>query len=108
MPMGKAAERRKARRQKYMKDLAASDPDKFRKELTKRVMSWQDQIHQRAGEDMLSKDSPSVFGIVDAAMETLRSCGRSTSAQYEAETYSVLSTECCIAINLPSLTRPGK
>lgn len=91
--MGKAADRRKNRRQQFLSKLAAEDPERFEREWRKRVDSWASEICVNAKTGEISSEP--VFGIADRALETLLSCGEEAVALQFSETKQVLDGECC-------------
>ncbi len=99
--MGKAAKREKAKRIKYFKRIAGSNPKKFATEWDKRLSSWLYLIKENAG--MLSDHNgdqvPPVFSVVDEAMHILEECGSEAFREYGKETFSLLSAECCRAFS---------
>ncbi len=100
--MGKAAERRKARRQQYLAALAARNPEKFREEWNKRVESWLLEVWSRAGRlrDEQGNPVPPAFEVVDAAHRLLTNCGDQETTREAYESLDVLAHECCRAVSV--------
>lgn len=98
--MGKAAERRKARRQQYLSALAVSNPEKFHEEWNKRIESWLDQIQIRAGRivDRKGTPIPRAFEVVDSARRILAECGNKASSPMMRDSVETLTHECCRAL----------
>ena len=95
--MGKAAERRKDRRQKYFSALAVSRPDKFREEWEKRMDSWLHEIWKRAGRlvDEKGNPIPAAFEVIEYAKRLLMECGVKEAALENCNSVEVLIHECC-------------
>ena len=100
--MGKAATRRKIRRQKFLSRLAQESPERFAEEWAKRIESWAGEIWCTAMDGIINV-SP-VFTIVDRAKETLIECGDKAVQLQFKETTEVLNNECCQALT-PSIGR---
>ncbi len=98
--MGKAAERRRQRRQIFLSRLAQENPERFEHEWAKRIESWADEIWFMAKGGKI--DVPSVFSIVDRAKEILSECGDRAMTLQLQETAALLNNECCqvLAINI--------
>ncbi len=94
--MGKAAERRKLRRQIFLSKLARENPERFEHEWAKRIESWADEIWSIAKDGKMYV--PPVFSIVDRAREILSGCGEKALEQQLKETTDVLNNECCQAL----------
>jgi hypothetical protein len=94
--MGKAAERRTARRRQFLTEMAQMDPKRFRREWAKRIESWADEIWASSKSGMI--DIPPVFSIVDKAKKVLSSCGEMARKLQLKETTDVLNNECCRAL----------
>lgn len=94
--MGKAAAQRRAKRMKYLSDLAKNYPSAFDKEWRKRINSWLMLIGKQAGKlrDKEGKTVAPVFAIVNDAMEVLHFCGKDVFKRYGAQTYDALTNEC--------------
>lgn len=95
--MGKAAERRKERRQKYFSELAVSRPEKFQEEWEKRMDSWVHEIWKRAGRlvDEKGKPIPPAFEVVEHAMRLLKECGVKKAVLKNCTSVEMLIYECC-------------
>lgn len=98
--MGKAAEKRKARRQQYLSALAVSNPEKFREEWNKRIESWLYDVWSRAGKlrDADGYRISPAFGVVDAARESLAECQNQEVVEKALELVGVLEHEAAKAI----------
>jgi len=99
--MGKASERRKARRQNYLAGLAATDPQRFQYEWNKRMDSWLDEAWKRTGK-FINDDGdvvPPVFELVDNASRLLEECGVSENVLEDFCSIDVLINECCKAVS---------
>ncbi|PIV67099.1 MAG: hypothetical protein COZ31_00020 [Nitrospirae bacterium CG_4_10_14_3_um_filter_44_29] len=94
--MGKAAERRRIRRQQFLTKLAQENPERFEHEWAKRVESWADEIWLIAKGGRM--DVQPVFSIVDRAKEILSECGERTTKPRLQETVDLLNNECCQAL----------
>lgn len=94
--MGKAAERRKERRRKFLSRLAQEDPERFEREWAKRIESWANEIWFYA-KDGSMEVSP-VFKIVDRAKEVLTECSEKAMELQYKETKDILENECCRAL----------
>ena len=95
--MGKAANRRRIKRARYLARLASEKPERFAEEWEKRVSSWMEQIGKDAGQlnDREKGSLPSVFERVDEAMLVLKQCGEETYQRYAPDALDLLTTECC-------------
>ena len=100
--MGKAATREKAKRRRYFKNLAGSNPERFVFEWEKRLSSWLFLINERAGR--LSDDEgnpvPPVSAIVDEALSMLEACGEEVFQQYGGKTFDLLTSQCCRSLSV--------
>lgn len=94
--MGKAAERRKIKRKRFLTELAQGNPERFKNEWSKRIESWVDEIWITAKDGKI--DVPPVFGIVDRAKEMLSACGDRAAKLQLQETVDLLNNECCQAL----------
>ena len=94
--MGKAAARRKQRRQIFLSRLAQDNPERFEREWAKRVDSWADEIWLIAKGGRM--DVQPVFSIVDRAKEILAECGERTMKTRHQDTVDLLNNECCQAL----------
>lgn len=94
--MGKAAERRRIRRQQFLIKLAQENPERFEREWAKRIESWADEIWVSAKDGKI--DDPPVFSIVDRAKEILSECGERAIKTRLQETADLLNNECCQAL----------
>lgn len=94
--MGKAAERRKAGRSRYLQHLAESAPDVFAWKWERRVDSWLREIGRSFIERKRNGTAARgrIFTIVDSAMETLAACGPDAWEKYASWTYGVLIHAC--------------
>ncbi len=98
--MGKASNRRRVRRQRFLSRLAEENPERFEREWGKRVDSWAREIWS-AGKDGEVSAEP-VFNIADHALNTLAICGEKAVEQQFSATKSLLENECCqtVALNV--------
>lgn len=96
--MGKAANRRRIKRARYLARLASEKPERFAEEWEKRVSSWMEQIGKDAGQlnDRETGALSPVFERVDEAMLVLHHCGEETYRRYAPEAWDLLTTECCM------------
>lgn len=94
--MGKAAERRKKRRQIFLTRLAVENPERFETEWAKRVESWAGNIWLAAKGGRI--DVAPVFIIADRAETTLKECGEKAIELQFAETSDILRNECSRAL----------
>ncbi|MGV8080942.1 MAG: hypothetical protein AB2L22_12910 [Syntrophales bacterium] len=94
--MGKAAERRKAGRSRYLQSLAESAPDIFAWKWECRVDSWLREIDRSLIERKRNGAATGrrIFTIVDSAMEALAACGPEAWEKYASWTYGVLIHAC--------------
>ena len=95
--MGKAAAKRKLKREKYLTSLARRDPIAFEREWEKRLSSWLREIERNTG---LLRNSEGnrvepVFRHVDEALNILEACGDEIFEKYASKTYEILVNECC-------------
>lgn len=95
--MGKAAERRKAQRQKYLSGLAKANPEKFRDEWNKRMDSWLLEVRRRAGKfkDEDGKPIPPAFEVIQHAKRLLTECGIKETVLENCNSVDMLINECC-------------
>ena len=95
--MGKAADRRKERRQKYFSELAVSMPEKFQEEWEKRMDSWLHEIWKRAGRlvDEKGKPIPPAFEVAEYAKCLLKEFGVKETAIKNYNSTEMLVHECC-------------
>ena len=98
--MGKAADRRKAARARYLAKLADSAPEKFQEEWEKRVDSWAGEAWKRAGKGQLG--GPSVFEVLHEAQQALAGCQHAGVTPDAARSLSTLAHECtkALAVNV--------
>lgn len=90
--MGKAADRRKIRRQQFLSRLAQENPERFEHEWNKRLESWVDAIWSSKEGKI---NMPPVFKIVDNAENIFMKCGdKAVELQFGA-TKDLLENECC-------------
>lgn len=90
-----------------------ADPEAFEERWQKELTHCLEEIHSRASDGARLRDhrnqiTPSVFGVIDEAMQTLRSIGVDALRQYGADTFDVLATECVRALGrqiFPQLRR---
>lgn len=94
--MGKAAKRRRERRQEFLKKLSLEDHERFELEWGKRLESWSTEIRQR-GQGGQIADLP-VFRLVDYAKEILEKCGPDAVRLQHKMTEELLKNECCRAL----------
>lgn len=95
--MGKAAERRKGRREKYLAGLAEKNPERFQAEWNKRMDSWLEEVNRRAGKLVDGKGNPipPAFEVVDTAKGVLEASGVKETAIEAHNSIDMLSSECC-------------
>ena len=110
--MGKAGDRRRKRRQRYMRELAERNPMEFKKEWSKRLESWEELARIRAarlGRFMGIEVLPA-FELVERAMRELQAIG-AVAVELEGEaTRQMLLGECTTAVAQqvdPRLSRLG-
>ena len=98
--MGKAAERRKSRREKYLAGLAKSSPDKFHAEWHKRMDSWLHEVHRRTRDlvDNEERTLPSAFGVVTIAQNALKEAGINPAALEEHNSINMLTHACICSV----------
>lgn len=99
--MGKAAERRKAYRMKYLAKLSFDDPSRFASEWNIRLQSWLDEVRVmakdwKAGED---RSKRRVFEVLDEANKILLQCEGSIYHKYAETTYDQICHECCAQVS---------
>lgn len=109
--MGKMSDRRKNHRQKFLSELAETDPQKFEAEWNKRLSSWSKEASRRAGKltDKNGKPVPSVFALETEVLSELEKCGPSARSLAES-TQECVTDFCCRAVakNIYSrMYRPG-
>ena len=94
--MGKAAYRRKKRRQNYFKLLSLNQPELFREEWGLRIESWTKKIIRESNMFVYKsgKKVGSVYEIVGYALNELKACGEK-AFQMEAEDTEIILTEEC-------------
>jgi hypothetical protein len=95
--MGKAAERRKRRRQMFLSGLAQENPERFEYEWDKRLKSWADEIWFFAKEGKIR--APALFDVADRAKKVLSDCGEKAMKLQFKETKDILENECCQALS---------
>lgn len=95
--MGKAAERRKASRLRYLATLALANPDRFRSEWDKRMDSWLHEIRRRAGilVDNHGETMPPAFDVIKEAERLLHASGLRKDDLEEHRSINILVNECC-------------
>ncbi len=110
--MSKARQRRKAKLSKNLGLLARTNPQKFKKEWSKRLESWVDDVHnkgrrlrrqwsQRLEIEEIEMDlETEIFCVLRKAEELLSLCGSEVEALVGSQTRTVLSDECCRAFAL--------
>jgi hypothetical protein len=96
--MGKAADRRKAARARYLAKLADSAPEKFQEEWRKRMDSWAGEAWKRAGQ----LGGPSVFEVLNEAQQALAGCQHAGVTPDAVQSLSTLAHECtrALAVNV--------
>lgn len=99
--MGKAADRRKAARSRYLAKLAVTAPEKFREEWEKRMDSWTGEAWKRAGQ----LDGPSAFEVLDEAQKTLASCQGAGVSPDAVKSINTLAHECSRALSAQADSR---
>ena len=109
--MGKMSDRRKNHRQKYLSELAETDPQKFEAEWNKRLSSWSQEASRRAGKltDKNGKPVPSVFAMETEVMSQLETYGPAARSLV-VSTQECVTDFCCRAVaqRIDSrLYRPG-
>jgi aspartate aminotransferase-like enzyme len=95
--MGKAASQRRMKRMKFLVRLAGKDPAGFDVEWERRLSSWLELIRREAGRwrSKPGTPAPSVFDIVDEALNVLEKCGEAAYARHAREAHDLLTLECC-------------
>jgi len=95
--MGKAARRRRHKRQKYLESLARNNPVKFASEWAKRLDSWSKEAARRAQRltDRNSNRVPAAFTLVDYAMNELAACGVEAIELAREATIEIMTDSCC-------------
>lgn len=97
--MGKAAQRRKARRVAYLVDLSNKGGSRFKEGWEIRLQSWLQEIQLR-GEQWRNGGEGSqkrIFAILDEAMDVLHLC-EGITPEFMLEAHGVLSHECCMQV----------
>ena len=99
--MGKAARRRKDRRQDYLVSLSYKDAEGFDSAWELRMESWESEIRYRARQwtDGGVESHLSVFGVLDEAMAVLEKCALPIRIKYASSCYDRLCHECCIRVS---------
>lgn len=95
--MGKATDKRRKSRQEFLSRLAQENPEQFKREWTKRVASWADEIRDNGKKGKISV--PPVFGVVNKAADVLIECGEQAVDLELRETTESLNNECCRALS---------
>ncbi len=88
--MGKAKERRKRWRSRYLAALKACNSEKFKQELDKRLASWTEDIWELAEVGKIK--GLGVFALADRAKNLLTETGQPVS--------EILNQECCQALSV--------
>jgi len=105
--MGKASQRRKARRRTYLADLANRNPKRFSAEWAKRLRSWAHEAALRVEQsaplpwkrtDGEARD-PRAFALIEEAMALLAECGPVALAQEGEATREFLTHWCSRAVS---------
>ncbi len=98
--MGKASMRRAKQRQEYLSRLQKRDPEKFRAQWTKRLVSWAQEAEQRACRfhDANGKPVPTAFALVDKALEELAACGMADVERERKDTKDIMTNACSRAV----------
>jgi hypothetical protein len=91
--MGKAAERRKRSNEQFLTRLAQNNPERFRVEWAKRVISMAYDIRDNGRNGLISV--PTVFEKADEAKQVLASFGAKAATMEISSTADVLENECC-------------
>jgi hypothetical protein len=96
MVMGKASERRKRKRQEYLKQLSINNPKKFRYEWSKRCESWAEDIRSKANQltDKNGNPTPTTFMIAENVLSELAKCGEK-AFKMEARTTAEVMLDSC-------------
>ncbi len=94
--MGKAANRDRNKRIKFLKELAQNNPEKFDSAWKKRLSSWIIQIRKNSKKlnGAPGNRIPPVYNILYEAMKILYACGPDIYLRYAEETYCLLENEC--------------
>ena len=105
--MGKAANRAKAKRRKYLKNIYETNPERFEMEWEGRLSSWLFDITKNAGQlkDRCGWSVPSVFDFVDEAMNILNACGTDAYKKYAGRTHEILTNQCVASLSAKALPR---
>lgn len=97
--MGKAALRRRTRRQAYLSRLSRENPAKFQTEWSKRLASWSSEAKRRAGQ--LTDDEgvpvPPAFAVISQALNELAAYGHEAFDLEGSETEETMTDSCCRA-----------
>lgn len=95
--MGKAAQRRRARRRRYLAGLALTDQERFLWEWNRRVRSWLYETWRRAGH--LSPEAmPATFDVVKEAKQILAECEGLEVSKEARCAIQELEAECARAV----------
>ena len=95
--MGKAAKRRRCRRQEFLRRLSMDDHERFKLEWRKRLESWSVEIQQNGRGGKIAY--PPVFKIVEHALGILEECGPEALRLQHMMTENILKNECCRALS---------
>ena len=87
--MGKMNSKRKANRDQYLIKLAHEDPEKFREQWQRRLISWGYLAQERARH--LLGHGPGAFDVVKEAKAILESLDASIGAEHMQETLAALN-----------------
>jgi hypothetical protein len=98
--MGKASQKRKNERQRYLSRLARENPQKFSVEWVKRLYSWSLDADRNAKTltDGEGNPTPSTFSFVTMAMEELKACGQEAVEIEGSSTMETMTNACCNAV----------
>lgn len=99
MSKSKTMSRRRRKNSVFLSGMAQGNPERFRFEWGKRIVSWLYEINRR-GANLCSSESVGdasvrVFEVLEQAETLLTLCGYPAERLVGEETRSVLANECC-------------
>jgi hypothetical protein len=98
--MGKAAERRKAHRRKYLAEISNENPEQFDMAWEMRLEAWLSEVRflAKAWAEGGKEAGTKIFDILDEAMMILKGCEASVAEKYTYKTYDLICHECCTQV----------